>query len=131
MLSKLADGVYSLAYRSPGADLAIANGLAIVRDNSIMGSDEAGGLFNGRFCPGDPTTSATVSGRLCLPPDGELITGLRAGPDGMDIDLQATADPTEQGLRFHVQIADKTIDVDAAYIGPLPLPPTRTCSPAQ
>lgn len=131
MSSVLNDGIYSLAYRSVAGEAVCANGLAIVRNNQIMGSDEAGGIFNIRFLLSEFNHAGAFEGRLSLPPDGELITGLRAGPEGLDIPIHGKTVSTDTLLQFIVQVADQAIEVDAAYVGPLPCALDSSRSTAQ
>lgn len=120
MLSELLDGIYSLDYRCAGSETARAGGLAIVRKNEIMGSDKAGGMFAGRFVPGNRHRPGIFEGTISLPPNGELITGLRAGPEGLEVELHGVPIANPTGLHFRVEVAGQTIGVDVGYVGPLP-----------
>lgn len=131
MLPDLVDGIYSLHYRTVRDGGDCAKGLAIVRQNEIIGSDESGGVFRGTLTAYPP--HATIfRGSMSIPPDGELITGLRVGPEGIDLEICAIPDTTGDGLRFEVDIGGMTIGVEATYVGPLPsgLTPHRRSSRA-
>jgi hypothetical protein len=120
MQPALADGIYRLDYRTATGDAVFANGLAIVRNNEILGSDPAGGLFKGQYLPGDDQRPGAFEGYIALPPNGELITGLRAGPDGLDIALRGVSTVSDTALGFLVEVAGQIVSVDVAYVGPLP-----------
>jgi hypothetical protein len=116
MLSHLPDGVYSLSYRFPADAEVGATGLAIVRNSDIFGSDAAGGVFKAR----QNRRTGEVRGTISLPPDGEMITGQRAGPQGMDIDVKAAPMAGSEGLCFVVDLAGSQVAIEASYVGPLP-----------
>lgn len=122
MRSELLDGIYSLAYRCATSETVEAGGLAIVRKNEVMGSDKAGGLFAGQFLPDGMGRPGLFEGYISLPPNGELITGLRAGPEGLRVRLRGVPTTTDSGLHFHVEVAGQFIGVDVGYVGPLPAP---------
>lgn len=121
MLSGLADGVYSLVYRiASGEAEPSAKGLAVVRNNEIIGSDAAGGVFEGRLRADDGGGPGRFCGVMSVPPGGELITGLRAGPDGLAVQLDAVPRADTDRLCFDVEIGGQLVGVEVAYIGPLP-----------
>lgn len=115
MFSPLSDGVYSVSYRYPADSQAGVEGLAIVRGHHIMGSDASGGLFKAR----QRVSTGTVTGTLRAPPDAELITGLRTGPEPSDIPFTAVPQSGDQTL-FLAAIGGSEIAVVVSYVGPLP-----------
>jgi hypothetical protein len=125
MLHDFVDGIYSLDYRHRSEVSATASGLAIIRDSRIIGSDPAGGLFEGHLAADPETGVPQFSGTMSLPPGSELITGLAAGAEGMDLQLIAHADAQDGGLHFTASIAGETLEVNVTYVGPLPSPAAR------
>lgn len=120
MPSDIADGVYTLLFRLPADPNATACGLAIVRDNRIIGSDPEGGVFEGVLALDTETGQPLIQGTMSVPPAGELITGLSAGPEGMNLKLTAHPQSQDGTLHFVTTIAGETIAVAATFSGPLP-----------
>lgn len=128
MLPLLTDGVYNLLFRLKADTGPATSGLAIIRDNRIFGSDPEGSVFEGHLAP-DEQGTPRIRGVLSLPPGGELITGLAAGPEGMDVELTAHPQAQDGTLRFIAVVAGESIDVDITYVGPLPLASAKPRSP--
>jgi hypothetical protein len=114
------NGIYKIFYRSPLDLHAFTDhALAVVRDGKIIGADRLGAVFIG--APGPPTLDGeTVSVDLRVPPGGELISGLKAGPDGAIVTVAAAFDPAQNTQSRRIDIAGSPVDVRLDYLGPLP-----------
>ena len=120
--SKMMDeGIYSLEYRShDGLEPEIGSALAALRNGKILGSDRWGGVFVGSY-EFDPVSERnTVHLRLSVPPDGRLITGFAAGPEGATVDIVGSFERAAPVTKTRAEIAGQPLDVTMTYIGPLP-----------
>lgn len=115
----LENGLYDLRFQ-PVAETHgdSGNALAIVRNGKILGSDPWGGVFAGS-CEFD-AQARTTNVRVCfdIPPEGQLITGFSAGPEGATLDIvgafkQATPETV-------VNVAGAEVKLHLTYLGPLP-----------
>ena len=117
------DGLYELSIRDayavpPYSECVEA--LAVVRAGRVLGSDRWGGIFSGT-CEFDPATRQNkISLRMDVPPDGELITGFAAGPNGASFDVVAAFDDAALLASVTVQVAGHPVDVEFSFLGPLP-----------
>lgn len=117
--NQLPDGIYSLIYSvAVDGGEATSHGLAMVRNGAIIGSDAAGSLIEGHFEPA-ASGSCRVRARLAIPAGGVLLTGLAAGDEGLEIDLVARPIGAT-GLKFKADVAGVTVEITAAFAGPLP-----------
>lgn len=120
--SKMMDeGIYSLEYRShDGVEPEIGSALAALRNGKILGSDRWGGVFMGSY-EFDPVSERnTVHLRLSVPPDGRLITGFTAGPEGATVDIVGSFERAAPVTKTRAEVAGQPLDVTMTYIGPLP-----------
>lgn len=123
------EGLYGLIFRDhhQGLPRCDAHGsyhdgdaLAILRNGSVLGSDQWGGIFSGSYAF-DPKTGRTrVRVRIVVPPEGELITGFAAGPDGATIEIFADFEQAMAHSSTTVDIAGQPLDVALSFLGPLP-----------
>ena len=49
-----------------------------------------------------------------------LVTGLDGGPAGTAIEISATFEPLSRMSKVQVTIAGQPVDIELAFIGPLP-----------
>lgn len=116
----LENGIYGLQYRAARESEADGgNALAVLRDGRILGSDPWGGVFVGS-CEFDPEARLNrVRLRFNVPPEGVLITGFSAGPNGTVLDIVGTVGCTAPDATV-VQVAGAPVSVELTYLGPLP-----------
>lgn len=114
----LKNGLYDLRFQTTATEQDHGNALAILRNGKVLGSDPWGGVFAGscEFDAGAGQTKVRV--RLDIPPDGSLITGFCAGPEGAVLDIvgafeQATPETV-------VTVAGAEVKLALTYLGPLP-----------
>jgi hypothetical protein len=115
------EGVYGLSFTAPPqADSGErVEGLAVLRGGRVLGSDPHGGVFTGHYYYDAARGEAVIAVRLAIPPNGVLLTGLDAGPDGLLVDISgrfAPAKPVSSGV---VDVAGAPIAVELRYVGPL------------
>lgn len=120
--SKMMDeGIYSLEYRTDaGPDHEIGSALAALRNGKILGSDCWGGVFMGSYEFDPESERNTVHLRFRVPPDGRLVTGFTAGPDGATVDIVGSFERAAPVTKARAEIAGQPLDVTMTYIGPLP-----------
>lgn len=120
--SKMMDeGIYSLEY-SGGTDDSSERGsaLAALRNGKILGSDRWGAVFMGSY-EFDPVTERnSVHLRLNVPPDGRLITGYAAGPEGATLDIVGSFERAAPKTTAVASLEGAELEVTLTYIGPLP-----------
>lgn len=118
----LRDGIYGLRYTAAaGGPSQDGDALAVLRDGRILGSDPWGGVFAG-CCEFDAAARTNrMSLRFKVPPQGELITGFCAGPDGAVLDIMGACLPDAFEATVVVEVAGAPVSVHLTYLGPLPL----------
>ena len=120
-----AEGVYGLSFRgagsaAPAPHAECVEALAILRAGKILGSDRWGGIFRG-FLEFDPVArQSKICVRMDVPPDGELITGFAAGPDGASFDIVAEFGQSAPMALTTIDVAGHPVDVEFQFLGPLP-----------
>ena len=58
--------------------------------------------------------------RLSVPPDGTLVTGFAAGPEGASLDIVGAFERAAPVSSIVVEAAGQPIGVQLTYLGPLP-----------
>jgi hypothetical protein len=118
----LDEGLYGLRYRSADqAEPDRGEGLAVLRDGKILGSDRWGGVFAGTCEYDAKRDSLRVRARLELPPDSVLITGFRAGPGGATLDVVGVVESASASPAALVDVGGQPIAVELTFLGPLPV----------
>lgn len=117
----LENGIYDLNYRADGAggEDAAGYGLAMLRDGVILGSDRWGGLFDGSCTLDGATGKERLHVRLTVPPEGMLITGFQAGPQGAVVEIEGEVAHGAGEARVSVTVAGAPVTVKLRYLGPL------------
>jgi len=116
----LTDGVYGLVFVScAAAEAHRSDGIAVLREGRLLGSDRNGGVFRGRCLYDAGRGEAVVEVRLAVPPHGVLLTGQEAGPDGATIDVALRFPPPKPVSQAVVDIAGAPVEVELKFMGPL------------
>jgi transcriptional regulator with XRE-family HTH domain len=120
--SKMMDeGIYGLEYRAEFmGETDTGSALAALRNGKILGSDTWGGVFMGSYDFDPVTEKNTVHLRLNVPPEGRLITGFAAGPDGASIDIVGSFERAAPVTKAVADVAGRPVEVTMKYLGPLP-----------
>ncbi len=122
--SKMIDeGLYNVEYRFTGShsvDADVGSALAVLRNGKILGSDRWGAVFMGsyEFDPVNETNAVHL--RLHVPPQGELVTGFAAGPEGAIIEVAGQFERAAPLTRTIADIAGQPLEVTMTYLGALP-----------
>jgi hypothetical protein len=119
----LDEGLYGLKYSSAtdrGDVPEAGDGLAVLRNGKILGSDRWGGVFAGTYEFDSLMQLNKVHVRLDVPPDADLVTGFQSGPEGATIDVVAAFDRATPQSAAVVDVAGKSVEIELTYIGPLP-----------
>lgn len=117
----LENGIYGLYFTAAHASAAeAAEALAVLRDGKVLGSDPWGGVFAGS-CEFDPANSVNkVKLQFDVPPEGTLVTGFSAGPDGALLEIAGTVQRAGPQMSTVVEVAGALVNVQLTYLGPLP-----------
>jgi hypothetical protein len=117
----LEDGLYGLRYSTLCEDRCDGgNALAVLRNGRVLGSDPWGGVFIGS-CEFDTETGQNkVRLQFDVPPDGTLITGFSAGPEGAVLDIVGALEAARPRSATVVEVAGTRVSVELTYLGPLP-----------
>ena len=117
----LENGIYGLYFTAPHASAPeAAEALAVLRDGKVLGSDPWGGVFAGS-CEFDPAQRANkVRLQFGVPPEGTLVTGFSAGPDGAVLEIAGTVRRGGPQMTTVVEVAGALVNVQLTYLGPLP-----------
>jgi hypothetical protein len=84
----LRDGLYALRFAAThDGEPQEATGLAVLRDGTVIGSDPAGAAFTGTYEYDANRDLNRVRLRVDIAPDGVLVTGFDAGPEGTALEL--------------------------------------------
>ena len=115
------DGIYQVVCCTIGhAERVCDHFVASVRDGRILGSDGHGGLYLGHDGGTALDYSARIQMTVQMPPGGQLITGLIAGPDGAALPLTGLLDASANRQKSIIDIAGEAIKIEVSYLGPLP-----------
>lgn len=118
----LDDGVYGLSFEScdtgDGAFFR-GEGLAVLRQGLLLGSDRHGSVFRGRCSYDASCDEAIVEVRLAVPPNGVLLTGLEAGPEGALLEIAGRFPPPRPVSSMSIDIGGAPVAVELRYVGPL------------
>lgn len=115
----LCDGVYGLSF-SRGDGQISGQGVAVLREGRIAGSDRGGGVFTGSYAFDPRTTRNAVKLTISAPPSGVLVNGITAGPGGTVFDVSALLDRPQPTSTVIVEAAGLPIEIELSYLGPLP-----------
>lgn len=120
----LREGVYEFTYWLGCGSLEVdkGRGLAFLKTGRVLGSDERGGVFFGCYRPLSSGGRHHVKVQLNLPPDAELVTGLRAGADGLALELECLIEPPAPRSLAVVDVQGVPVSIELVYIGAMPTP---------
>jgi hypothetical protein len=117
----LEDGIYGLWFAaSQDGKPEYGSGLAVLREDKVLGSDPLGAVFTGTYEFGTARQLNKVRLRLDVPADGVLVTGFSAGPSGASLDIVGAFAGTSGETPAFIQIAGAPVGVQIRYLGPLP-----------
>lgn len=116
---RLDDGLYRIGYRALN-DEEYDHALAVLRSGKILGSDRYGTVFNGHYRFDRRRGLNIMTMTLDVPPDGILINGLEAGPEGAQFDVTCNVAKANPVSRSTIDIAGQPIVVELSFLGPLP-----------
>ena len=113
------EGIYGLSFKGVPVEQG-GEALAVLRNGKILGSDCWGGVFSGTY-EFDPVAGRnTVQVRIDVPPEGELITGFSAGPEGASLNIVAALGRAAPKASTTVEVAGRPVDIEFCFLGPLP-----------
>ncbi len=117
----LDEGIYELFYKAPDTEqIPGESALCVLRNGKILGSDRWGGVFEGSYKYDAIRNTNSLHVRLKVPPEGELVTGFSAGPNGATIEVTTTLDRAAPLTQTTVDIADQPVELQMKFLGPLP-----------
>jgi hypothetical protein len=120
-MNMLSDGVYGLRFAATdGYEASTGRGLAVLRNGKILGSDPYGAVFEGSYEFDAVRSLNKVRLRLGIPPDGALLTGFSAGPDGATLDIVGAFAGDPADTEALIQVAGVPLSVHLTYLGPPP-----------
>lgn len=117
----LVEGIYGFTYK--GEHLGVLDGdsaLVVLRNGKILGSGRSGGVFCGSYEFDGVRQVNWVRVRMQVPPEGELVTGYAAGPDGAVLDIAGSFERAEPSSRAVIEVAGRPVEITLSYLGPLP-----------
>lgn len=117
----LDEGLYNLEYRAEYlGESDSGTALAVLRNGKILGSDRHGGVFMGSYEYDAMTGLNAVHLRMHVPPDGMLVTGFAAGPDGATVDVVGSFGRAAPATSAFAEVAGRPVEVTMTYLGALP-----------
>lgn len=117
------EGLYNVEYRSArlcDRDGDCGSGLAVLRNGKILGSDRWGAVFMGSYEFDPVKETNAVHLRLHVPPEGQLITGYSAGPEGAILEVSGQFDRAAPVARTVADVAGHPLEVTMTFLGALP-----------
>lgn len=117
----LDEGIYGFTYK--GEHMGIPDGdsaLAVLRNGKILGSDRAGVVFAGSYEYDGVRGINRVHVRIQVPPEGELVTGYAAGPEGAVLDIAGSFVRAAPYSKSVIEVAGRPVEITLSYLGPLP-----------
>jgi len=120
----LDDGVYGLVLESrlpdaPGDASERSDGLVVLRAGRVLGSDRNGGVFRGRYHFDAACGETHFEVQLAIPPNGVLVTGFAAGPEGALVDVSGRFKQSMPVLSSVVDLAGVPVAVELQFMGRL------------
>lgn len=116
----LEEGLYCLEYRADRQGLEGDSALAMLRDGRILGSDRFGGVFAGHYLCDAKSSRETIKLRMRVPPDGVLVNGFAAGPEGALIEIVASFESGSGDRQAQIEVAGRPMEIRITYLSPLP-----------
>lgn len=85
-------------------------------------SDQTAGaaFFEGSYHYDSAEETNRFHVRIKVPPDGELVTGFKAGSDGATLDVVAVLERATPEAVATIDIAGAPVELRLAYLGPIP-----------
>ncbi|KUO60337.1 MAG: hypothetical protein APF80_07205 [Alphaproteobacteria bacterium BRH_c36] len=115
------DGLYSVTYLHEGEiDSRRSRTLAVLREGTIVGSDEHGGVFEGLFATTRCGSAAYVVLKLRVPPGGVLVTGERVGETEAVVEVAGVLSNRNGELQGVCDIRGHWMGMRFRYVGRLP-----------
>jgi hypothetical protein len=117
----LENGLYDLSYR-PDADASASpeTALVVLRDGTVLGSDQWGGVFEGRCILDVQSGRHMLDVMFRLPPGGVLVTAAEPSVEGELIHVDAELGEAENRYTFVASIAGQPVRFFLDYRGRLP-----------
>ena len=117
------NGVYAIQYCREDVFVdAEGKALAILRDGEILGSDQFGGVFEGRIVKGGANSADRVFVKLRIPPGGCLFIGYCAGGEGAVVDISGPLIGRGSNGGGTFEVIGEKVEVRFRYVGPAPMP---------
>ncbi|HKZ95410.1 MAG TPA: helix-turn-helix domain-containing protein [Hyphomicrobiaceae bacterium] len=120
--SKMFDeGIYGLTYKGEYLGQHEAGqGLAVLRNGKILGSDRWGGVFAGSYEYDPVNETNRMHVRIEVPPEGTLVTGFSAGTKGATLDIVGAFERAAPVASAVVDVGGRPVEIELTYLGPLP-----------
>ncbi len=116
-------GVYAIHYFREDVFIgAVGEALAVLRDVEIRGSDQFGGVFEGRIVNGGWNGPDRVFLKLHIPAGGCFVTGYCVGGDGALVDISGALIGRDSNGGGTFEVICEKVEVRFRYVGPAPMP---------
>lgn len=117
---RLRDGIYSLSFAYESATDPIESALAIARDGAVLASDPQGGVYRTQSYRSIDDRHIHLVIECVVPPYRELITGHKAGADGLELMAEAIIDVDQDEQTVDACLDGQVVAMHICYLGPLP-----------
>ncbi len=115
------EGLYSLNYAGGSGDPDYGgDALAVLRAGRIVGSDRWGGLFEGNYRFDEVTQTNHFRLLMRVPPEGELVTGFTAGPEGATVEFVAELERASPVTTATIEVCGQPVELKLTFLSPLP-----------
>lgn len=117
----LDDGLYDLSYRPEAeASAPLGTALVVLREGTVLGSDQWGGVFEGR-CVLDPQSGRyLLDVVLRIPPGGVLVTAAEPSIEGEAIRVVTELSEIKGRQTFVASVAGQPVRFYLDFRGRLP-----------
>jgi len=113
----LDEGFYRISY---GGVHGLGCGCLIVKNGSITGADEGGGLYDGVYRFDKDENVNVMEMILSMDPNSDPVTGVLAGQQGARIMMRAEFEKPSPIANFSVDVAGKPVAAELRFVRSLP-----------
>ena len=111
------DGIYQVVYAGTAME---ARGVFVLRQGAFTGVGQTGALYKGKYGPDPARGLFQFEGNVDFPPDTILVTGSRAGPNGLSMPFKGESAAPKPDARFSISFGGRAVDLMMSYVGPIP-----------
>lgn len=110
-------GIYAARYSGIAYE---AQGVFVLRNGAFRGVGQAGAVYEGSYAIDFARGAVRFSGNVRFPAGTVLVTGERAGTEGLTAAFAGVGPPPAEGAHISLQLEGQPVNLVLNYVGPLP-----------